>query len=377
MNKKANILAVMMAAMLLLAGCKDKADKVEVEDQPESVAQEQPTAQSFTSNKKDISFEYPTGWAVKEDSNMVIVSAPEDLAGAIIMADITYEVSLFLAGHGNMENSVNALAEKYALIACGSDAMESYSYNWQTGENGDIRATAAFSFGGMLLGFVDIEQVGSRVFLSISIAPNDERQDAISTAYTDINTSFNPGDTSGSLEPANLSDLGFAEAPSGFERFYNPVTGQFFMFPSDWQLASTGNDDYVALVNEYGAIMLMRNWTDEFYNIYNNNGNDISDCFDYFLDDCASELESLWGPLKYSGFQYMTPEGYELIKAPFNYTVQDGSTGRCFAELAQRPWDGTDYIQGTMALYKPGDSYSIDMFSVIMDTTLILYPDLG
>ncbi len=71
----------------------------------------------------------------------------------------------------------------------------------------------------------------------------------------------------------------------------------------------------------------------------------------------------------------MATENQELIKATFNYTVSQG-TGRCFAELGYREFGGEEYVQATLCLYRIGDSYSIDLFSIIMDSIIIYYPDL-
>lgn len=389
MNKKRyrfiSVCLLCLALVPALAGCGGggaaSAPEMSIRESSASAepAQAAAATKTYRSEANSLSFDYPANWTVSEDANVVtVLSAAEEDCGAVF-ADISYEISLFLAGRGDLETSVRALMRKYAETLAGGAALENYSPTVSVTGSNEIVAEATFSYkpsgGGGNAAYIGITQVGGRVILDLFTASGSSPATAVD-AYKAIVDSLTLTNYDVPLGPANLSDLGFPEAPQGFYRFYNPVTGQFFIYPDDWELTSTTNDDFVALVNEYGAIMLMQNWTEDFYPIYNNNGNDIEECFDQFLIECADVLEGAYGQVRYSGFQYMSPKGNELIKAPFNYTLKNGNTGRCFAELSKRPMGGTDYIQGTMALYRPGDSYSIDMFSIIMDSTIIYYPEL-
>jgi hypothetical protein len=296
------------------------------------------------------------------------------------MTDISYEVSLFMAGKGDMEDSIDSLVVKYSDIVTAGSPRENYEYNWQIDDAGEMRATTNFNYeynNNPYFVFVDVDQAGSRVFLSICLAPDDDRKNEMAEVYSGVSGSFSAAGAEGTLEPANLSDLGFPEAPQGFERFYSPVTGQFFVYPSEWNLVNNVHDDSVILFNDEGALMLTENWTETFFERYNSNGNDMEDCFSGFLDECAGALEQIYGEVPaYHDFQLMATENQELIKATFNYTVAEG-TGRCFAELGYREFDGKEYVQATLCLYKIGDSYSIDLFSIIMDSIVIYYPTLS
>jgi hypothetical protein len=381
----------MMAAILLLAGCGGGEDSsgeasssqssgITVKS-PSSSIQIAPAESVMTSFSAEngISFEYPDDWTVEDDGQFVSLHSPVELDCAILMTDVSYEVSLFMAGRGDMEVSIDSLVNKYTDIVTSGSPRENYDYNWQVDDAGEMRATTNFNYvynDKNYFGFVDVDQVGSRVFLSICLAPDDDRQNDMAEVYSTVSSSFSATNTDGTLEPANLSDLGFPEPPQGFERFYSPVTGQYFIYPSDWNMANNVHDENIVLFNDEGALMLTENWTDTFFANWDSNGNDIEACFDVFLNECAASLETIYGEVpRYHDFEYMATENQELIKATFNYTVSAG-TGRCFAELGYREFDGQEYVQATLALYKPGDSYSIDMFSIIMDSIVIYYPTL-
>lgn len=338
---------------------------------------QQNTWPGYESNANGISFSHPENWTVKESGNTITVVSPAELDSAIMLADITYETTLFLAGHGDLETSIDSLMGKYADMLVEGATMENYTYNWDIDDNGEMVSTCSFTYqdGGSYKGNVVVDQVGGRVFLIAYLCP-DTRKAETDPIYNQIHQSVLLDNTDVPLEAANLTDLGFPEAPAGFYRFYNPVTGQFFMYPDDWDLVTSPHDSYVMLYNDRGAVMITENWTDRFYEIYNSNGKDEKECFDYFLDECDSVLQEFWEEQpRYSGFQYLTTKNQELIKGAFDYTVGEG-TGRCFAELGVRPFNGDDKIQGTMCMYRGGDQYSIDLFSVIMDSTVIYYPVL-
>lgn len=381
------LLILAITCILSLAGCDTKkpqnpAPPVTEESSKPGLAAtpspSEPIAIGFESNAMDISFNYPSDWSVEESGNSVMIASPADQNSAIMIVDISYEVSLFLAGHGDMESSIDALIDKYSDMLSGNATKENYDYFWDQSESGNIQAKASFDCNstiGRINGVVDVEQVGGRVFLSVCIAPSGSTQ-AVEFVYGELNKSFSAGGTDGALEPADLSALGFPEAPSGFERFYSPVTGQFFIYPWDWNVVNNVHDDSVILFNEKGALMISENRTDKFFERYNSNGNDVEDCFDDFLDECAGALETIYQETpRYHDFQYGSTKNEELIKATFNYTVKQG-TGRCFAEFGVREFEGQEYVQATLCLYKVGDSYSIDMFSIIMDSTVIYYPNL-
>jgi hypothetical protein len=321
-----------------------------------------------------VSFEYPSDWSLEEESNGVILAAP-DGDSAIMIADITYEVSLFLAGHGDLESSVDALINKYADRLAGDSVKEEYEYTWNQLENGNIKANAVFTYNANQ-GMVDVEQIGGRVFLSVVITPAGDQAAAAET-YRNLNGTFFAEGTDGALAPADLTELGFPEPPSGFNQFYSPVTGQYFIYPNDWTVINNIYDDCVMLANDQGALMLTENWTKQFEAEYYDNAGDLESCFSLFLDECAGALETRYGEYpSYSDFDLLATENQELIKAAFNYDVSEG-TGRCFAELGSRMFNDKEYIQATLALYKPGDQYSIDMFSIIMDSIMIYYPTLA
>lgn len=373
-------LAAIMAAALFSA-CGDKGASSSV---PEMSVRESASSQAAASNMQNyqssqnaLTFDYPADWTVSEDGNVITITAPAGQNATALIADITYETTLFLGGQNTIEEAATALMLKYGdLLAGGSEKSQ---YDESASADGDrVTAKVSFAFssdGKDMQGYVDIFQVGGRVMLSAFVSPLGA--DDLFASREAIAESCQLENTDAPLEPADLYDeLGLPYPPEGFYGYYNPVTGQFFFFPDDWQLTSNDSNAFVTLVNDEGAVMIMENWTDTFYSYYNSNGQDVEECFDYFLNECAALLESEFGDITYSGFQYMATEGEELIKAPFNYTLANGATGRCFAELSVRPHGGTDYVQATMALYKPGDQYSIDMFSIIMDSTVILYPDL-
>ncbi len=338
---------------------------------------ETPEIDYFDSN--GVSFEYPYGWLAEDDGRFITLNSPAELNCSILMTDISYEVSLFMAGKGDMEDSIDSLVVKYSDLVTQGAPRENYEYNWQQDDAGEMRATTSFNYdynGNPYFVFVDVDQVGSRVFLSVCLAPDDERQAEMVEAYAAISNSFTADGTEGALAPANLSDLGFPEPPNGFERFYSPVTGQYFIYPDDWNHANNVHDANVILFNDEGALMVTENWTETFFEYYNSNGQDLEDCFSRFLDECAGTLESIYNEVpRYHDFQLMATENQELIKATFNYTVSAG-TGRCFAELGYREFGGEEYVQATLCLYRIGDSYSIDLFSIIMDSIIIYYPDL-
>lgn len=391
MNRKifAILTALLLTGMVLISGCDKKTPQTqESPSDPSSSAPglTKPGADSggqaprqFTSTGLDLSFEYPGDWSVEEGGNSVIVTSPANQNCAIMIADISYEVSLFLAGRGDMENSIDALVDKYADSLAGDSTKGNYDYSWDQTDSGNIQAKASFTYSagsGTYQGLVDVEQIGSRVFLSAVISPDDNRREAASAAYGNLNATFQADGTGGTLEPANLSDLGFPVPPRGFEQFYSPVTGQYFIYPDDWTMVNNVHDSSVILVNDSGALMLTENWTDTFFEHYNSNGNDLEDCFDEFLIECEGALETIYGEVpRYRDFQLMSTKNQELIKATFNYTVSAG-TGRCFAELGVREFGGKEYVQATLCLYKVGDSYSIDLFSIIMDSIMIYYPAL-
>ncbi|MCL2035681.1 MAG: hypothetical protein FWG94_13275 [Oscillospiraceae bacterium] len=387
-KKTAVILAIVLAFSMILAGCNDKEKPAEPVTDLKTPAQNSPQTPAapatpvnitYNSSGLAISFEHPENWNVEENGNMVFVSSPPASDSMIVIADITYEVELFLAGHGDLENSVEALVDKYQSLVTQNSTLTSYEYNWDQSGGGNIQAKANFTYtttAGIYKGLVDVEQLGGRVFLSITVGPNDGRADELAEVYGHLNATFVAQYTDRQLQPADLSDLGFPEPPRGFERFYSPVSGQYFIFPSDWTLVSNPHDSTVILVNDRGALMLTTNWTETFFEHYNSNGNDLEDCFDEFLLECAEALEMIYGEVpRYHDFAPMRTENQELIKATFNYTVSSG-TGRAFAELGYRESGGQEFVQATLCLYKAGDSYSIDMFSIIMDSTHILFPEL-
>jgi hypothetical protein len=382
MRKKSFLaLALALTLVLALAGCGDKADSDPGDTKPGLVADSpagglQPAAstEQFSSDALALSFAYPGDWALEEEGQIITISAPSGQGSVILIADVTYETSLMLAGYGDAEASIDAMLDKYAGKLCGDASMENYDYTWDE-TDGQLRASASFTFGANS-GFVDVDQVGSRVFLSAVASPAASFDTALSI-YSELNGTFAAQNTDGDLPIANLSDLGFPEAPSGFDRFYSPITGQFFFYPSQWYIHSSPHDDAIIIYNDSGAIMITENWTESFYELYNANGNDEVACFDSFLNECAATVESYneWTP-DYYDFEYLATENQELIKAVFNYDVP-GGTGRCFAEFGVREGlnegDTTDYIQGTLCMYAPGDSYSIDTFSIIMDSIVIFY----
>jgi hypothetical protein len=380
---------LLLAGAILLSGCNDKSQQAaptqvpsEVQDEasnapaPGLVRQEAQTFTEFISPSLDLGFEYPGGWSVEESTNSALITSPASENITIAIADISYEVSLFLAGHGDMETSIEALVHKYTDSVAGA-TLSNYEYSFNEA-NGNIQAKNSFTYsldGSNYRGLVDVEQGGSRVFLSLVLSPDDNRWEDALAAYHHLNATFYAGGTEGTLQSANLTELGFPEAPSGFYRYYNPVTGQFFFYPIDWTITSPPYDASVMLSNEYGAIMITQNWTDTFFAYYNN-GYDLEECFDIYLDEVASGIQAMFGETpRYHDYRRMEVKNQELIKATFNYTVSAG-TGRAFAELGSREMNGEEYVQATIAMYRADDSYSIDMFSIIMDSTLIYFPNL-
>lgn len=400
-NKLVSIIVVFTIICTIFASCGDSsvsdsaADKRDIENKiANSIASKEnenqqsqdltPTYEfiSHTSVYNDMYFDYPSDWVLSEDENVIILYSEYEDA-AIMLVDISYEITLFLAGHGDMETSVLALMDKYSDFLAAEGIIDTYTPDITISSDGEVIGETVFSYtmpdGTVYYATIGITQVGGRVImdlLSYSDLNNDDEAEYIYDMYLSVIESVEVGGTDYELTPANLSDLGLPEAPAGFERFYSPVSGQFFIYPDTWEIVTTPYDYYVMIYNDSGAIMITENWTDSFYDIYNSNGNDEVECFDYFLEECAGVVESFndWEP-DYYDFEYMTPENQELIKATFNYDVP-GATGRCFAEFGVRTSDDIDYIQGTLCMYAPGDSYSIDMFSIIMDSTLIYFPEL-
>lgn len=388
MNRKTTaVFLTLAAAAMLLGGCKKEAAKpvspaTEAAETTVSAGLARPEASAlkeYYSPDIEVSFQYPGGWSTEEGENFIVLSSPEDEDSAIMIADVSFEISLFLAGGSDMEDAVDALIGKYSDVLSGDAVRDNYEYDWNQDDNGNVRAKAGFNFendGKNYVGLVDGEQVGGRVFLSVCIAPADERKDAAWEVYNGLNESFTSGGVDSTLEAADLGALGFPEAPGGYGRLYSPVTGQFLIYPDSCTILTGPEDDGILLANEKGAMMYTENWTKKF-NKYTENGYDAAQCFEEFLTECRGALETICGETpQYQDPVYQNPANQELVKAGFDYTISTG-TGHCFAELGRRPWDGTDYVQATMFLYKPGDRESVNMFNPVTDSSLILFPGIG
>ncbi len=199
---KAAVFALVLS--LLLAGCgggkgdvipeESSSSRMSIKSSSSTAPASPPEPELAAYNSAiGISFEYPDDCTVETEGNLIAITAPSEQDYAIIVADISYEVSLFLAGHGDIESSIDALVNKYADALAGDSVKENYEYIWDPSPDGNIRAGARYTYesnGKSYAGTVDAGQVGSRVILGILIAPGDDRQEDAKAVYQNLNMSL-------------------------------------------------------------------------------------------------------------------------------------------------------------------------------------------
>ncbi|HWS29949.1 MAG TPA: hypothetical protein VN512_07515 [Clostridia bacterium] len=371
MSVKRTIVVLLLILTLLFGGCGDGKEA----EAPAAVV----SVREYESKANGLSFSYPVGWTVQESGSAITITSVAGLDCGAAIVDITNQVELFLAGHGDLIASVEALMQKNAALFAGGSTLESYAPNVTVAQNGSVVGVATFSYqqGGKTYDCqLAVTQFGGRVLLDVfGRDRNAEKAAELDSMYESTIASLQLNGTEGVLTPADLTELGFPEAPYGCYRYYNPVSGQFLIIPETYSIFSKPYDRQVVLYSEDYGMIVTQNWTDRFYELYSSNGGDLEQCYAVYLDECLDVAETVLGrQVAYRNFKYDTTViRKELIKARF-YIDLDWGEVRCFAELAAR---GTDdqYVQGTFVMsYTYDVNAAIDASNVVMGYSEIVFP---
>ncbi|HWR23453.1 MAG TPA: hypothetical protein VN366_08245, partial [Feifaniaceae bacterium] len=200
---------------------------------------------------------------------------------------------------------------------------------------------------------------------------NAEKAAELDGMYESIIASLQVTGTEGALTPADLTELGFPEAPDGCYSYYNPITGQFLIIPNEIDILSGPYDSQVLLHNADYGLLVTGNWTDRFSAIYESGT--IEQCYAAYLGECLDIVETVFNQqLIYRDLKYLSGSDYgELIKASF-YIDPDGTAVRCFAELATRG-SNDQYVQGTFTVSDPDNKAARAAFNVVMGNSQIVF----
>ncbi len=371
--KKRLLLSAVLALALLMTACGGG---------KEAAATPAPAlaVRGYDSRANGIAFEYPAGWSVQESGRVLTIAPASGAAdcGAVI-ADITKEMQLFLAGHGDLISSAEALMKRHATLFVGDAELQNYQ-SAAASAGGEVAGSASFLFedgGRVYTCAMEVTQTGGRVMLTLfgKGGGTEEKNAELDGLYAGLIESLRLFGTEGELVPADLTELGFPEVEEGYYAYYNPITGQFLTIPERCDVASGPYDSQVVIYSADHGLLITGNWTARFNEIYDSTNGDLQQCYAVFVAECIEAAEAVFGQkLLYRDMTYQTDSNYgELIKAVF-YVDPDGVPTRCFAELAVRG----DFIQGRFNIYNPeNEQAGRKLFNGIMDTSLITFPDLG
>ena len=376
--KKRVLLPFGLAFALLLSACGGEKEAAVSTPAPTPAAAL--SVRQYDSRANGISFEYPAGWSVAESGRTITIAPASGAAdcGAVI-ADITREMQLFLAGHGDLISSVEALMKRHATLFVGDAELQNYQSS-AASAGGEVFGSASFLFedgGRVYTCSLEVTQTGGRVMLALfgRGGGTDEKNAELDGLYAGLTESLRLLGTEGELVPADLTELGFPPAEEGRFTYYNPITGQFLTIPEECDVSSGPYDSQVVIYSADHGLMITSNWTEPFNEIYDATNGDLQQCFAAFVAECIEAAEGLFGQkLLYRDVKFQTDSYYgELIKAAF-YVDPDGESTRCFAELSARG----DFVQGTFIIYNPeNEEAGRVLFNSIMGTSLITFPDLG
>lgn len=370
---KRALLPLLLVLLLLLCACGDKQKEVASPTPAPEV-----TVRKYTSEANGLSFSYPVGWTIQESGSSIAITSVAGLDCGGVLVDITHEVELFLAGHGDIASSVEALMQKHALLFTGGSPLNDYTPKVNIAQDGSVAGAVVFSYqddGKTYEGQLAISQFGGRVLLDLFGRERGAQKAAeLDAMYESIILSLQLSGTEGTLAPADLSELGFPEAPDGCYSYYNPITGQFLTVPDELDVISAPYEDKVVLYNNDYGLMVTENWTDRFNEVYASTG-DLKQCYAEFLSECLEVVETVFGQkVVYRDFKYQ-PGGNsgELVRASF-YIDPDGTPIRCFAEIAARGSDN-QYAQGTLVIYSAiNEKAGKTLFNSAMDNSAIEFP---
>ncbi len=370
---KRMLLPLLLLLMLLFAACGDKQKEVALSTPAPEVA-----ARDYKSEENGLSFSYPVGWTIQESGSVITITSVAGLDCGGLISDITHEVELFLAGHGDLSASVEALMQKHALLFTGGSPLNGYTPKVNIAQDGSIAGAAVFSYedeGKTYEAQLAISQFGGRVLLDLfGREQGAQKADEMDAMYQSIILSLQLSGTEGTLAPADLSVLGFPDAPEGCYSYYNPITGQFLTIPCELDVISEPYEEKVVLYSGDYGLMVTENWTDRFNEVYASTG-DLKQCYAEFLSECLEVVETVFGQkVVYRDFKYQSGgNNGELVRAAF-YIDPDGTPIRCFAEIAARGSDD-QYAQGTLVIYSAvNETAGRALFNSAMGNSAIEFP---
>lgn len=381
MKRQLKILPFIFACLLFVSGC----DVAGTGKEAPGAAETSVASSVYQSEYNGLSFSYPSDWTVEEQGVNFTITAPNGYDAAIVLVDATYQMSLYLAGYGDLTSSSEAILYKYANFTANGDVLTSYDPRVELAADGSVSGDALFSFGAGSVsysGLVGITQHGGRVLIDLHMSGSDtsytsEQLQSFSMLVLD---SLALDHTDVPLEPADLTELGFPAAPVGMNNYYNPATGYFLQYPDGCTALSSPYADTVVIHHEASnSFLIAVNWTDTFNTEYERSGRDLEACYNMFLFEMSDVLSTVFDAQPdFVNFK-VQPGGDngELYRGTFTTSTSNGVQGDSFAEISTRG----DYVQGIFYLY--GDErdsvYGMqarNAFNAVLDTTMIVYPQL-